>query len=76
MTIALIDTCVFCEILRVPNMDTEHQRYTCELKAKVEAREKMMLPMAAILETGNRIGQNGDGRQRGEAGQRFIDQVL
>ncbi len=35
----------------------------------------LLLPMATILETGNHIGQNGDGRQRREAAERFVEQV-
>jgi hypothetical protein len=31
--------------------------------------------MATILETGNHIGQNGDGRQRRACAERFVQQV-
>ena len=39
---------------------------------KVKQKEVLLLPMSAILETGNHIGQNGDGRQRRKAAQRFV----
>jgi len=34
-----------------------------------------MLPMTTILETGNHIGQNGDGGSRRKAAERFVQQV-
>jgi hypothetical protein len=74
MTVCIIDTTVFCEILRVPNMCSDPQ-ITGTLKAKVIAREELMLPMTTILETGNHIGQNGDGGARRKAADRFVKEV-
>jgi len=45
------------------------------LKEKILAKETLFLPMATILETGNHIAQNGDGTQRRECANRFVEQV-
>lgn len=73
--ICIIDTSVFCEILAVPNMDDIHKEILAELEAKMYDRETLLLPMTTILETGNHIGQNGDGEQRRQTAIRFTEQV-
>ncbi len=75
MSICLVDTSIFCEVLEVPNMCADHKRVLAKLKDKVSRNETLLLPMATILETGNHIGQNGDGGKRREAAQRFADMV-
>lgn len=62
--ICLIDTTIFLEILDVPRKATRHEHMILELQRKMEDGETLFLPMATILETGNHIAQNGDGRQR------------
>jgi hypothetical protein len=75
VTVCLIDTSVFCEVLRVPHMDSDAAQIRQELEAKLKARESLMLPMTSILETGNHIGQNGNGALRRETALRFVEQV-
>lgn len=76
MSICLIDTTIFCEVLEVPRMCSEPRgAFLATLKRKIEDGETLLLPMATILETGNHIGQNGDGQKRREAAQRFADMV-
>jgi len=48
---------------------------TAELKLRIKEDESLLLPMSAILETGNHIGQNGNGRQRRQAAKRFVDLI-
>lgn len=76
MTICLVDTSVFCEILGVPSMCSDHATVVGEFKKRHKAGESFLLPMATILETGNHIGQNGDGRQRRATAQRFVKMVV
>jgi hypothetical protein len=71
----VIDTSIFCEILSVPNMCQNARTVLEALKQKATAREELMLPMATILETGNHIGQNGNGGARRRAAIRFVEQV-
>ncbi len=75
MSVCLIDTSVFCELLKVPNMDRRHSEMMGLFAEKLAAQETLLLPMTTILETGNHIGQNGDGRQRRQAAERFVEQV-
>ena len=72
MSICLLDTTILCHYLQVPNLCESFAEVDAEISRKVEAREVLLLPMSAVLETGNHIGQNGDGRQRREAAERFI----
>lgn len=75
MSIGLIDTSIFVEILQVPGKCSRHKDIKAELKGKIEANEKLFLPVATIVETGNHIAQNGDGRQRRACAERFVRQV-
>lgn len=73
--ICLMDTSVFVEILRVPGMDSHHAEVVEELEERITREDSLFLPMATILETGNHIGQHGDGRERRACAQRFVHQV-
>jgi hypothetical protein len=75
VSICLVDTSILCEILQVPNLCGDHRSCTKDFRRKIEADERFLLPMATILETGNHIGQNGDGGERRKAAGRFIDLV-
>ena len=56
-------------------MCSDHKDVLAKLKGKIKSGETLLLPMATILETGNHIGQNGDGGKRRAAAQRFTDMV-
>jgi hypothetical protein len=73
--ICLIDTSILCEFLEVPNHCARAGEIAAELRLKIEHGETLLLPMSSILETGNHIGQNGDGRQRRAAAERFVELV-
>lgn len=75
MTVCLIDTSVFVELLDVPGMAAQREALIAELRRKVEAKEQLVLPVTTILETGNHIGQHGDGNQRRTVAKNFIGQV-
>ncbi|RML46901.1 hypothetical protein ALQ95_03492 [Pseudomonas syringae pv. ribicola] len=62
--VCLIDTSIFVEILNVPVKAQQHIETLHQLEQRILAGESLFLPMATILETGNHIGQNGDGRAR------------
>jgi hypothetical protein len=74
-TVCIIDTSVFCNILRVPNKSQDYEQAIKELNAYIEAGDTLLLPMATIYETGNHIAQNGDGQKRREVAQNFVEQV-
>ena len=73
--VCLLDTSIFCEILAVPNMHADAAGHIRKLRARVEAGETLLLPMTAILETGNHIGHHGAGAARRAAAERFVEQV-
>lgn len=75
MTICLVDTSILCELLEVPSMCRDPGQVQKDLKDKLTAGERLMLPMATIFETGNHIGQNGDGRERRRVGMKFVKLV-
>ena len=71
MTICIVDTSVVCELLDIPMMASAPDDFRSLLHAKMEAGESLLLPMTSVIETGNHIGQNGDGRQRRASAVRF-----
>ncbi|MDQ2769929.1 MAG: hypothetical protein M3Y54_05445 [Bacteroidota bacterium] len=76
--IHLIDTSIFCRILRVPGLCSteEHEQALAELSDLLAKSEvTLLLPVATIYETGNHIAQNGTGDVRRKAAQRFAEQV-
>lgn len=73
--ICLIDTSIFVEILDVPAKAAHHKEIIMELEEKIRGNEKLFLPMATILETGNHIAQNGDGAKRRRCAEAFVSLV-
>ncbi|MEX1039315.1 MAG: hypothetical protein WDZ51_01710 [Pirellulaceae bacterium] len=71
----MVDTTVFVNVLRVPTKDSHHAAVLADLEAKLQREEVLFLPMATIFETGNHIGQCGNGNQRRSVAQRFVKQV-
>ena len=75
MSICIIDTSVFCNVLRVPNRHQNRDQVLDRLESLIEEGATLLLPLATIYETGNHIAQNGDGRERRETAERFATQV-
>ena len=75
MSICLVDTSILCELFEVPNRCRDAAGVLDEMSRKVERKESLLLPMSTILETGNHIGQNGDGRQRRRTAKTFVDLI-
>jgi hypothetical protein len=75
VSVCLVDTSILCEILEIPNLCGSSEKVLAQLEAKIRNRETLLLPMSTILETGNHIGQNGDGRQRRAAAERFVGMI-
>lgn len=73
--ICLIDTSVFLNLLNVPDKSQNKDEVVREYHEYVDLGMTFILPMATILETGNHIAQNGDGRVRRETAIRFCDVV-
>ncbi|WP_330212778.1 hypothetical protein [Pseudomonas sp. Z18(2022)] len=74
-SICLIDTSVFVNMLNVPGLNQDAARVGADFLEYANNNCTFILPMATILETGNHVAQNGDGRLRRETAQRFCDAV-
>jgi hypothetical protein len=74
-SICLIDTCVFLNILNVPNRNQDRHSVLKDYMTYIEAGCLFILPMATILETGNHVAQNGDGTIRRKTAIRFVESV-
>lgn len=63
--ILIMDTSILCVWLAVPNMATcgpdddkwDKPRVDTKIKAEIEARATLVLPLATLIETGNHIAQ-------------------
>ena len=76
-SIALIDTSILLELLEVPGRDSKSAEIKKQLREKQrDARESLILPLAAILETGNHVGRVPDGALRRQAAKRFVDVIV
>jgi hypothetical protein len=75
MSICLLDTSVFCNIVAVPGKCQQADEVRARLNSLIRDRTTFLLPMISILETGNHIGQVSDGSARREAAIRFVAQV-
>ncbi len=76
MNVHFIDTTILLEILQVPNKSSQHEAVMKELNQMISGRDTLILPFATIIETGNHIAQNGDGQQKRNCAQRFIECIL
>ncbi len=70
--VTFLDTSVLCEVLRVPGKCQQPEEIRRELRERLAANESLLLPTAAIIETGNHIAQAADGNQRREVAERLV----
>jgi hypothetical protein len=73
--IRIVDTSVFCNLLGVPNKSQNQREVLRDLKRFRSEGDTLLLPMAAVYETGNHVAQEGDGRVRRATAHRFAKQV-
>jgi hypothetical protein len=71
--VTFIDTSVLCELLAVPGMCSQHDDIRTEFELRDEAGERFVIPITAVIETGNHIAQaTGDRRAAAERFVRFL----
>jgi len=75
MTICLVDTSIFCNLLEVPGRCQDKQAVLEGLEQKIHDRWSLLLPLAAVIETGNHIAHCANGANRRSAAERFVRQV-
>ncbi|MER5629451.1 hypothetical protein [Streptomyces nitrosporeus] len=70
--VEFVDTSVLCNLLGVPGKCQDRERVIEELKRRRERRgTDLLLPVTAVIETGNHIAQVADGRARRTCAERL-----
>lgn len=75
MSVVLIDTSVFCNIVPVPGRDQDKDAVMTEFENLINDGTTLLLPMTAVLETGNHIAQLTNGGQRRKTATTFCKRV-
>jgi len=70
--VGILDTSVLLELLRVPGRFSQAEAVTKEVVRRHEEGHSLLLPLAAILETGNHIARVTDGTLRRQVAERFV----
>jgi hypothetical protein len=75
--VTFIDTSVLCELLEVPGMCGNVDDIRAEFELRAQDGERFVIPITAVIETGNHIAQSG-GDRHDTAGRfvRFITAVI
>lgn len=71
--VAFIDTSVLCNIVPVPGRAQDHEEVIAEMSERLGRGVEFILPITAVIETGNFIAQIADGRQRRTAAEKLRD---
>jgi hypothetical protein len=61
MAVVFVDTSILCALLRVPGKDAGHEDVRAEFRTRHAAGDLFILPLTAVIETGNHIEQIEDG---------------
>jgi hypothetical protein len=73
--IAIVDTSILINLLNVPNMNQDRETVLIQFEEEIKAGTSLLLPFAAIVESGNHIAHIADGRVRRERAGIFVDQI-
>ena len=74
-SIFLIDNSIFLNMINVPSCNQDREVVLEDFKTYSQSNCTFLLPMATIIETGNHIAQNGDGRVRRQVASRFVEMI-
>lgn len=74
-SVCLIDTSVFCNVIPVPGRDQNRETVRTQMERYSEEQVVLLLPLAAIVETGNLIARCRDGTVRRQTASRFCNVV-
>lgn len=73
--IVIVDTSIFLNALDVPAFNQHRKQVLDELERRINDGAVLLLPIAAIVETGNHIAQLSSGRDRRRFAVKFCEQV-
>ena len=71
--VIFIDTSILCNIVPVPGFDQHREKVRAEMKEYVKKKAKFILPITAVIETGNHIAQLPSGDERRKSAERFSE---
>ena len=71
--IVIVDSCVLLNVLDVPGFNQHRDDVFQEFVRLVDAENHLLLPMAAVLETGDHVADLSDGKARRRYAERFRD---
>jgi len=74
-TVWFVDTSVLCNLFPVPGHDQHRASVQNEMRARQRTGDAFILPLTAVIETGNHISKLPDGRVRRRTAEKFC-QVL
>lgn len=74
--VVLIDTSVLCHPLNVPGKGDRHAEVREEFVGLHRAGVTLIVPMTAVIETGNHVAQNGNGTLRRRTAMAFENLIL
>lgn len=70
-SVAFVDTSILCNLVPVPGRDQDREQVQKELKLRLSRREEFILPITAVVETGNFIAQLENGGLRRTTAQKL-----
>ena len=73
--IVIVDTSIFLNVLDVPGRNQDRDEVLETLKDHIEAENHLLLPFAAIVETGNHIAHLSNGNDRRKYAEIFSEQT-
>lgn len=73
--VIIIDTSVFLNVLDVPDRNQDRDEIRKHFEALGNTTTYYLLPLAAVLETGNHIARLSDGRKRRQYAKKLRDEV-
>ena len=73
--IVIVDSSVLLNVLDIPGFNQNRDDVLDEFGLLVNAGDHLLLPMAAVLETGDHIADLSDGRERRRYAERFRDRI-
>jgi hypothetical protein len=73
--VAIVDTWILTNVLDIPQRNQDREAVLARFEREIQAKTNLLLPMAAIVETGNHIAHIPDGRVRRQRAELFVAQV-
>lgn len=73
--IVIVDSSVLLNVLDIPGFNQDRNDVLEEFGLRVDAGDHLLLPMAAVLETGDQIADLSNGGERRRRADRFRDRI-